>query len=101
VLLEYQQEIIMVLNRMGVLPLEEEILPLEEMDDTQLVNAFLKEEGEEDVLKALLDAKAELKEVDQFWNDADIEAAYDLDNPEILSFDQASKLGLTPDEEEE
>lgn len=101
VLLEYQQELISILNRMGVLPLEDEFLHLEEMDESQLVNAFVKEEEEENDLKALLAAKSDLQEVDQFWIDAEIHTAYDLDNPEILSFDQAAKLGLTPDEEEE
>lgn len=104
VLLEYQQEILSILSRMGVLPLEDDNLTLEEMDDTQLVNTFLKEEGEEEGededLKVLLESKTALPEVDEFWNEADIGTAYDLDNPEILSFDQASKLGLTPDEEE-
>lgn len=101
VLLEYQQEILSILNRMGVLPLEDDMLPLEDMDETQLVNTFLKEEGDDEVLKVLLETKTSLPEVDEFWNETDIGGAYDLDNPEILSFDQASKLGLTPDEEEE
>jgi len=101
VLLEYQQELISILNRMGVLPLEEEFLHLDEMDESQLVNAFVKEDEEENDLKALLAAKSDLMEVDQFWSDAELHAAYDLDNPEILSFDQAAKLGLIPDEEDE
>jgi two-component system response regulator (stage 0 sporulation protein F) len=99
VMMEYQQEIMAILNRLGVIPSEHDILSLDEMDDIQLVNDFLIDD-DDDVLKSLLESKAEIPSVDKFWDEADIAAAYDLNNPEILSFDQASKLGLTPDNEE-
>jgi len=101
VMMEYQQEILSILSRMGVLPADQGIFNLDDMDEEQLVNTFIKEEVEDDSLQALLDSKGNLPLVDKFWEEADVTAAYDLDNPEILTFDQASKLGLTPDEQEE
>jgi DNA-binding response OmpR family regulator len=101
VMLEYQQELIRILNRMGVLPLEQDLLVGEEEDGLNLVHEFLKEDGDDEVFKALLETKTELPAVDKFWEEADLSASYDLNNPEILSFDQAAKLGLAPEESEE
>ena len=36
---------------------------------------------------------------DQFWEKASEEVVYDLNNPDIISYEQAEKLGLTPDDE--
>lgn len=97
VVLEFQGEIMQILNRMGVLPVEQNlVVPLDEP-----FNAMLEEDAEEDeddVFKALLENKTRLSEVDKFWDEADIAKAYDLDNPDILTFDQAAKLGLAPEE---
>ena len=101
VMMEYQQEILSILSRMGVLPADQGIFNLDDMDEEQLVNTFIKEEVEDEAFQALLDSKGNLPLVDKFWEEADVSATYDLDNPEILTFDQASKLGLTPDEQEE
>ena len=99
VVLEFQGEIMQILNRMGVLPVEQNLeVPLEET-----FNAILEEDSEEDdddVFKALLENKTKLSEVDKFWDEADIAKAYDLDNPDIITFDQAAKLGLAPEEED-
>lgn len=98
-ILEYQGEIMQILNRMGVLPIDQNLMmPLEENLN------FVREvdgEDEDDVFKALLEAKTEMPAVDKFWDEADIARTYDLDNPEILTFDQAAKLGLAPEEEKE
>lgn len=97
VVLEFQGEIMQILNRMGVLPVEQNLgVPLDEP-----FNAMVEEDAEEDeddVFKALLENKTRLSEVDKFWDEADIAKAYDLDNPDILTFDQAAKLGLAPEE---
>ena len=98
-ILEYQGEIMQILNRMGVLPIDQNLMmPLEENLN------FVREvdgEDEDDVFKALLEAKTEMPAVDKFWDEADIARTYDLDNPEILTFDQAAKLGLAPEEKED
>ncbi|MBW6475229.1 MAG: response regulator [Anaerolineaceae bacterium] len=98
-MLEYQGEIMQILNRMGVLPINQSVMmPVEENLN------FVREvdgEDEDDVFKALLEAKTEMPGVDKFWDEADIARAYDLDNPEILTFDQAAKLGLAPENDEE
>jgi hypothetical protein len=98
-MLEYQGEIMQILIRMGVLPIDQSlIMPVEEN-----IN-FVREvdgEDEDDVFKALLESKTEIPGVDKFWDEADIARAYDLDNPEILTFDQAAKLGLAPENDED
>lgn len=99
IMLEYQGEIMQILNRMGVLPLEQDmVMPVEDhLNFMQEVNV----EEDDDVFKALLDTKSKIRGVDKFWDEADIAKAYDLDNPEILTFDQAAKLGLAPENDEE
>ncbi len=99
IMLEYQGEIMQILNRMGVLPLEQDmVMPVEDhLNFNQEVNV----EEDDDVFKALLDTKSKIRGVDKFWDEADIAKAYNLDNPEILTFDQAAKLGLAPDNDEE
>lgn len=98
-MLEYQGEIMQIMNRMGVLPYDQSVMiPVEENLN------FVREvdgEDEDDVFKALLETKTEFPGVDKFWDEADIAKAYDLDNPEILTFDQAAKLGLAPENDEE
>lgn len=98
-MLEYQGEIMQILNRMGVLPITQSVMiPVEENLN------FVREvdgDDEDDVFKALLEAKTEIPGVDKFWDEADIARTYDLDNPEILTFDQAAKLGLAPENDED
>lgn len=100
VMMEYQQEILSILSHMGVITTDQGIFSLDDMDEEQLISTFFKEEVGDDALKALLESKAKLPSIDKFWEEADVSAVYNLDNPEILTFDQASKLGLTPDEQE-
>lgn len=100
VMLEFQGEIMQILNRMGVLPVDQNLaIPIE--DTLQIKHEENKEEEEEDIFKVLLESKQEISEADKFWDEADIAKAYNLDNPEILTFDQAAKLGLAPDDEED
>lgn len=98
-MLEYQAEIMQILNRMGVLPFDQNmVMPVEE--NLNFIHEINGEE-DDDVFKALLETKTETPGVDKFWDEADIVRAYDLDNPEILTFDQAAKLGLAPENDEE
>ena len=99
VMLEFQQEIMQILNRMGLLPAKLELV--KEDDDEIFAKEIIKEEGDDDIFKAILETKTDSPVVDKFWNEADIAKAYDLNNPEILSFDQAAKLGLAPENDED
>jgi hypothetical protein len=74
------------------------VMPVEE--NLHFIHEINGEEGD-DVFKALLETKPEMPGVDKFWDEADIARAYDLDNPEILTFDQAAKLGLAPENDED
>ena len=99
IMLEYQGEIMQILNRMGVLPIDHKMDVTIE-DNLKAIHEVSGEEEEDDVFKALLETKTEIPGVDKFWDEADIAKAYDLDNPEILTFDQAAKLGLAPENDE-
>ncbi len=99
VMLEFQQEILQILNRMGLIPAKLELV--KEDDEEIFSQEIIKEEGDDDIFKAVLETKTASPVVDKFWNEADIAKAYDLNNPEILSFDQAAKLGLAPENDEE
>jgi CheY-like chemotaxis protein len=73
-------------------PQEEETHPEEEVEADADVDALF---------DMLTSAKLKPQEVNQFWNTA-LEQVdpLDSDDPSALSFDQAQKLGLAPDEEE-
>ena len=43
----------------------------------------------------------EKSKADAFWEENTATLSYDLQNPEILTFEQAAKLGLAPDIEGE
>jgi CheY-like chemotaxis protein len=49
-----------------------------------------------DALFASADKKSEVKDLDAFWNDAVEKTSNVPTNPDVISFDEASKLGLTP-----
>ncbi len=97
--LEFQGEIMQILTRMGVMPVDQSLEVMAEETFNSVPDENV-EEDEDDVFKALLENKSALSEVDKFWDEADIAKAYDLDNPDILTFDQAAKLGLAPEDDE-
>jgi CheY-like chemotaxis protein len=49
-----------------------------------------------DVLFASAGKKAPVKDIDAFWDDAVEKTSKLSTNPDVISFDEASKLGLTP-----
>jgi len=49
-----------------------------------------------DALFASADKKSEVKDLDAFWNDAVEKTSNIPTNPDVISFEEASKLGLTP-----
>jgi len=62
--------------------------------------AFESEEPEPemdvDALFASADEKSKVKDLDAFWNDAVEKTSNIPTNPDVISFDEARKLGLTP-----
>lgn len=100
VLLEYQQEIIGLLNRIGVVP-SEPSLEMEKPERMNLVHELPENDQDDKKFKKIFEKKTELPAIDKFWNEIDIAKTYDLNNPEILSFDQAAKLGLAPESDDE
>lgn len=99
--LGYQLELQALLTRMGVLPSS----PAKVMSQEPLESAALEidaanleeiNESELERFNSLFNTLPEKKKVEAFWDKASSNQDYDLQNPEILSYEQASKLGLTP-----
>jgi two-component system response regulator (stage 0 sporulation protein F) len=87
-----------VLKSLGVAP---ESLPLEAEPDipepTPLTPAPEPEpEVDLDALFASANKNATVKDLDAFWNDAVEKTGNIPTNPDVISFEEASKLGLTP-----
>ena len=102
--LGYQLELQALLTRMGVLPTTPaEVMSQEPLESAALeIDAAILEEVNESELErfnSLFNSLPEKKKVDAFWEKASAHHEYDLQNPEILSYEQAAKLGLTPGEE--
>lgn len=99
--LTYQVEIQAILTRMGVLPATPgEIMSQEPEESAELAIdisdlADLSGNDFEDLQK-LIKKTPDKKKVDAFWEEAASNFSYDLQNPDILTYDQAAKLGLTP-----
>jgi len=49
-----------------------------------------------DALFASADSKKKVDDLDAFWNDAVEKTGSIPTNPDVITYDQASKLGLTP-----
>src|SRR5215208_3376101 len=87
-----------VLQSLGVSPLPattESIVP-----EPEAVDMFEVKEPEPDVdldaLFATAGKKSQVKDIDAFWNDAVEKAGNIPTNPDVITFDQARKLGLDP-----
>ncbi len=102
--LSYQLELQSLLTRMGVLP----TTPAEVMSQEPLESAALEidranleevNESELERFNSLFNTLPEKKKVDAFWDKVSSHIDYDLQNPEILSYEQAAKLGLAPEDE--
>lgn len=87
-----------VLQSLGVVPVpvlaepavpEPEALPLPEMHEPE-------PEVDLDALLATASKKSKVKDVDAFWDDAAEKAGNMPTNPDVITFDQARKLGLNP-----
>ena len=115
-LTSYQSDLMAVLSDMGVIQSKkptlaeqadscddsEEKEAVEDFDDLDDLDDDFDDE-DLDSLVSLLESNGAAGEKeadpDQFWEKASEEVVYDLNNPDIISYEQAEKLGLTPDDE--
>ena len=99
------EDLNLILKEMGVIletvETDADILYLEQVEDTP--------EPSDDELAALPDldevfngelrAQVETENVDEFWNSAMEESSGETTRPDVISYEQARKLGLIPEEE--
>jgi CheY-like chemotaxis protein len=70
--------------------------------EPEVLPSYMEEEQEPepevdlDALFASADQKSQVKDIDAFWNDAVEKSANIPTNPDVITFDQAKKLGLNP-----
>ncbi|MHB8135172.1 MAG: response regulator [Anaerolineaceae bacterium] len=101
--LTYQLEIQALLLRMGVLhATPAQVMSQEPQESADLsidISSLveLNDVDSEEFVK-LFNLTPDNKGADAFWDEAALNYNYDLQNPEILTFEQAAKLGLTPPE---
>jgi len=63
----------------------------------ELLSSALPSPEMEALLKEAAQKKVKQKEMDDFWNKAAEQNAKKSSNPEVISYDEARKMGLTPD----
>ncbi len=92
-----------ILRSLGVAPtLETTETIVTDGEASTHVPPFVNEESEPepevdvDALFASADKKSKVKDIDAFWNDALEKTSNVPTNPDVISFDEARKLGLTP-----
>jgi len=87
-----------VLQSLGVSPLS--ATTESNAPEPEAVDMFEAKEPEPDVdldaLFATAGKKSQVKDIDAFWNDAVEKAGNIPTNPDVITFDQARKLGLDP-----
>jgi CheY-like chemotaxis protein len=94
-----EQDLIQILQRMGILSMEQ----VEERKEEVQAELFELDPEDEDELMDILQAQQEVAtdELDEYWDHAASEKeSGEMQNPDSLSFDQAKKLGLTPEDDE-
>ena len=88
-----------VLKSLGVAPVPLEAEPAMAIPEPEPLTPEPPEPEPEvdlDALFAAADKNAEVKDLDAYWNDAVEKSGNVRTNPDVISFDEASKLGLTP-----
>jgi len=87
-----------VLQSLGVSPVP--AITEANVPEPEVVDMFEAKEPEPDVdldaLFATAGKKSQVKDIDAFWNDAVEKAGNIPTNPDVITFDQARKLGLDP-----
>lgn len=98
-LLAVRDEVETVLRSLGVapVPLEaESAIAIPEPEPLTPASPEPEPEVDLDALFAAADKNPQVKDVDAFWNDAVEKSSNVRTNPDVISFEEASKLGLTP-----
>ena len=97
-MLALRDEVKKALRSMGVAPIVPE--DEEEQDETQFAEPLTKTTLQE--IDTLLKSKKKIStdELEAFWNDAAATQSNIPTSPDVITYDQARQLGLTPDEEE-
>jgi CheY-like chemotaxis protein len=86
-----------VLKSLGVAPVTLEAEPpIAEPEPLTLASPEPEPEVDLDALFASASKNSTVKDIDAFWNDAMEKTSNIPTNPDVISFDEASKLGLTP-----
>lgn len=88
-----------VLKSLGVAPASLEAEPVMVIPEPEPLAPLPPEPEPEvdlDALFAAADKNSQVKDIDAFWNDAVEKSGNVRTNPDVISFEEASKLGLTP-----
>lgn len=88
-----------VLKSLGVAPVALEAEPAMAIPEPEPLTPAPPEPEPEvdlDALFAAADKNSHVKDIDAFWNDAMEKTSNIPTNPDVISFEEASKLGLTP-----
>jgi CheY-like chemotaxis protein len=92
-----RDEVESVLKSLGVAPVTLEAEPaIPEPEPLTLAPPEPEPEVDLDALFASASKNATVKDIDAFWNDAVEKTGNVPTNPDVISFEEASKLGLTP-----
>ena len=92
-----RDEVESVLKSLGVAPVTLEAEPpMPEPEPLTLAPAEPEPEVDLDALFASASKSSPVKDLDAFWNDAMEKTSNIPTNPDVISFEEASKLGLTP-----
>lgn len=104
----YQSDLMAILGKMGVITTKEQGFAQEEtfsdemIEKSENVEESLEEVEDEnlDSLMSLLEGEGQpaVENLDEFWEKASQQVGFDLNNPDVISFEQAEKLGLAPEE---
>lgn len=102
----YRGDLMAILGNMGAISTKEQVFDKEEdlfedSEDNSEVDEL--DEGDQENLDALLsilesEGLDQVQDPDQFWEEANKEVGFDLGNPDMISYEQAEKLGFTPGE---
>ena len=98
-LLAVRDEVENVLKSLGVAPVHLEAEPSMAIPEPEPLAPLPPEPEPEvdlDALFAAADKNSQVKDIDAFWNDAVEKTSNIRTNPDVISFEEASKLGLAP-----
>ncbi len=105
-LVSYQDDLMAILGNMGAISTKDQDYDTEQnLFDESEENSDIDEldevdEENLDTLLSILESEEvqQDQDLDQFWEKANEEVGFDLGNPDMISYEQAEKLGFTPGE---